>query len=212
MSRGATLPIALMLLAAVSGLALVAATDGVLQARMVTNAGRGAGPESAARSALDWAEAWLMSRAASHRPEPCASACPTGTVIHSAGYYPDDLERLPDEWWQATAAKDGWDPETGTQSSVRPGADLPSGHWLVEELHFQAATEAGGPATGFYRVVARGSSIDGRQAAVFESRLARPWGVTAWSDPWPPVPGQARFCRDAAIDTPCGRLGWRRLR
>jgi len=204
---GTALPLALLLLTALSLLAIVAAADGLLQLRMSDNHTAAAATRAAAESALLWGEDWLMSLDGANRPEPCEQDCADGAVIRAIGQYPVDPELQAGSWWLANGLADGQDPASGEQLAPRASP----GHWIVEELFYQPSDETH-PALSYYRVLARADGAAGGPPAVMESILARPWGEAGWRNAFPDAPGTATFCRSQTVPGPCGRLAWQQRR
>lgn len=207
--RGAALVLGLLLLALLSLLVTNAWSQNRWQQRIATHEIGEARAEAAARSALRWAEDWLMSLPGDAPALPCTGAC-TDTVIFSAGSLPLPLESLGERWWLDHAHADGIDPVTGRQLAQRRGVGAVAGRWIIEEAHFDAAEArgVGSPATSYYRIVARAVRVPQGTPVVLEAIVARPWGELTWVDGLPA--GAARFCRGATAPTPCGRLSWRR--
>ena len=210
--RGAALPLALLLLVAVSGLAVVAAAEGVLQLRMAENSTTAVVPRTVAQSALDWAEAWLLGQPGDARPGVCSTACGAGEAIYAVGALGPVPEQQAESWWLAMGSADGSDPLAASPPVPRPGAGLTPGHWLVEELRFEPATADGAPARSYYRILARGTDPGARQPAVLESILVRPWGEADWRNALPPEPADPDFCSATPPGNPCGRLAWQQRR
>lgn len=165
--------------------------------------------EDAARSALRWAEAWLMSRPGDLRPLPCTGQC-AGQPVLGAGMAPTDIHERGELWWLDHALGDGFDPESGVQLAQRHGSGTAPGRWMIEEILFEAedARGPGSPATSYYRIVARAAPVPRGAPVVLETILARPWGQPAWSDALPA--DAVAFCRGLGPGTHCGRMSWRR--
>jgi len=200
----------LLLMAALSLLALAASSDSVLQARMAENLQHSERSAISANSALAWAEDWLLALEGDVRPPPCSAPCPPGAVIQAVNSYPLTPESSTPEWWEAHGHPDGHDPVSGEQLAQKSGAQGAPGRWIVEEVWYEGAPgdASGRPAISYYRVIARGAG-SGAYAAVTESIIARPWGDAAWADAFPAGIGEPRFCNRQAPETPCGRLAWR---
>ncbi len=206
-----TLLLGLLLMAALSLLALAASSDHVLQARMVQNLQRSELSYATANSALAWAEDWLLGLSGDSRPTPCAGPCPAGSVIRAPDGYPPAPEHASPQWWAANGFKDGHDPLSGIALANRAVHAGEPGLWIVEEVWFSEAAplDDGRPAIAYYRILARGANADG-YAAVTESVIARPWGSAEWADAFPASMGGTRFCAGQPPAVPCGRLAWRR--
>ncbi len=207
---GAALLLAMLLLLLLSGVVTTAFSDNQWQLRIASHEVAEARAEAAARSALAWAEDWLLSRPGDQRPPPCPAACGAGTLVLAAGQAPADLESRGEAWWLGHAHADGIEPDTGVLLASRDHPGTPLGRWLVEEAHFEPANpaEPGQPDTSYYRIVARAARAPRGEAVVLEAIVARPWGDPAWLDALPgSSPG---FCRQADAPVHCGRLAWRR--
>lgn len=211
-ARGVALLMGLVLLAAISLLAVMATNGMVLQQRMASNFGdRGLALENAQLAAAA-ARAWLDSRADFEREAACATGCLLPPAIHGVGELPPDPEFESSEWWRSNAVLTGTHPESGAALGAF-GSDGSAAYWLVEELHFEPlALVVQGPAVGgigYYRILGRGSGHHPGSVAVSETIVARPWqGEYQAADfPAPAVPGG--FCRQFDPAVPCGTLAWR---
>lgn len=208
--RGAALVLALLLLLLLSGVVTTAFSDNQWQWRIASHQVSEERAEQAARSALTWAEDWLLSRPGDTRPLPCAAPCGTGAPVLGAGAAPARPERMNEAWWLNHGWADGYDPDAGASVTPRRRPGTPPGRWYVEEAHFEPGdpTDPTRPATSFYRVVARAARAPRGTPVVLEAVIARPWGQGAWSDA---LPADARrFCRQAPAPQPCGRMSWQR--
>lgn len=208
--RGAALLLGLLLLSLLALLAGHAWSDNQWHLRAASQETSRLRAEAAARSALSWAERWLLTRPGTVAPPACDGAC-RGAPVRAPGRVPDRPQRLGETWWLDQAFADGFDPDAGVLVASRGLTDTPLGRWIIEEAHVRA--EGGGRTTTYYRVVARAARAPRGAAVVIESILARPWGDPAWSDApgaGPEVPARS-FCRDSATPSHCGRLSWRRL-
>ena len=156
---------------------------------------------TAARSALAWAEAWLMSLPGEARPPPCPAPCTIQPASH--GQPPGGQS---ERWWLEHAHADGWQPESESLLMVRQPRGTPVGRWWIGELWVEPG--APGAQLTYYRVLARAARAPAGEPIVLESIVARPWGHRDWQDPLPAV--QARFCQAVATPQPCGRTAWQR--
>lgn len=208
--RGGALLLALMLLTGLTLLGLVAASDQALQTRIVGNLENSSQAETAARTALDWAEDWLFSLDGAAPPLACTSACDGGVLTPSTSL-PTQPEHAADEWWLAQGHLAGTSPEDGV--SLLDHSPSNPGHWIITAIDVPppSAGDLPVPDIRWFHVMARGTDTSGRQVAVVESIVARPWGQSDWRDPLPRPAGQPRFCQ-ASGPQPCGRVAWRQLR
>lgn len=207
--RGASLLLALVLLSLLSLLVTTAFSDNQWQLRIATHEIAEARALRAARSALTWAEEWLLSRPGDARPLPCPGPCAPGAAVLGPGAMPHDPGRLDEIWWLEHGHADGFDPVDGALVADRGSRRTPLGRWIVQEARFEAA-RGEHPARTWYRVVARAARAPRGAPVVLETIVARPWGEPGWTDALPA--GDASFCRDPALHGPCGRLAWQRHR
>lgn len=214
-ARGIALLMGLVLLAAVSLLALMAANGMVLQQHMAANFGDKARALARATRATAAARDWLYSRSNSEREHGCVSGCYLPAGIHRPGQLPRNPEFESDHWWQSNAVAAGNDPGSGeplVPESIEPSPPT----WLMEELFFvrtePSGTEPPGTGVGYYRIIARGQGSRPGSAVVSESIVARPWGSELEPLPYPNQGSPTAFCRqfDRAID--CGTQAWRQRR
>lgn len=203
--NGAVLLIVVLLLVALSLLALVAGSDSLLQSRMAAHATSRPAALHQAEAAAAWAESWLMRLPGDRRPSTCQAECGNGEVIRAAGHYPATPELEDGNWWAANAWRAGEDPG----GAVPPSPDHGTGRWLIEELHVEP-----GPSdtVAYYRILARAEAPGAIPAAVIESLVARPWGHPDWQDEWGVEPGALPFCRRLELALPCGRVAWQQRR
>lgn len=210
--RGVALLMGLLLLAALSLLAVMTANGMLLQRRMAANFGdRGLALGNADR-AVAAARAWLDSRADVERQAGCISGCVLPVAIHAAGELPADPEFESAAWWRANGVPAGTHPETG--EAVGPAApDGDASRWIIEEVHFEAFNQTvSGPAVGavgFYRIFGRGAGTNTGSVAVAESVVARPWQGDYEPAAYPPAAPPLEFCRQFDPQVPCGTLAWR---
>lgn len=210
--RGVALLMGLLLLAALSLVAVMTANGMLLQRRMAANFDdRGLALGNADR-AVAAARAWLNSRADLERQADCVSGCWLPVAIHAAGELPTNPEFESAAWWRANGVPAGAHPESG--ESVGTGA--PPGdasRWLIEEIHFAPPAQAvSGPEVGgigYYRILGRGVGTDPASVAVTESIAARPWQGDYAPSAYPPSAPPLEFCRQFDPQLPCGTLAWR---
>jgi len=209
-SDGGALLLALMLLTGLTLLGLAAASDQALQMRIVGNLERSGQAEIAAHSALDWAEDWLFSLDGSAPPAVCPDPC-DGAVLSSVSTWPEHPDRADTDWWLAQGHLAGTLPVDG--SPLLEYSPSNPGRWIISAIDVPAppAGDLPAPVIGWFHIMARGADTSGRQVAVIESVVARPWGESSWRDPLPRPAGQPRFCQ-ASGPHPCGRMAWRQLR
>jgi Tfp pilus assembly protein PilX len=208
--RAAALLLCLVLLTALTLLGLAAASDQRLQIRISGNMARAAEARIAAEEALSWAEAWLLSLPGGERPVACRADCAAGQVIQAGASLPAGPERTDPQWWTDRGHQAGQDPVDG--EILDPRLASLQAAWVISEIAVPAEyTDGLEVELGYYRVIARGVGVSGREPAIVESIMARPWGDDTWSDALPPYPGQTGLCQRYELE-PCGRLAWRRLR
>lgn len=210
-SRGIALLMGLVLLAAVSLLAVMAANGMLLQRRMSANFGAGSRALARATRSLEAARAWLNSRADFEREAGCIHACTLPVAIYSPGQLPRNPEFESADWWQTHGIASGHHPETGEPLTAgQPEATPP--RWIIEELRYEPAA-AGATATpagvGYYRILARATGGSPGSLAVTESIIARPWGGDVEPTPYPADGPVTAFCRQFDPAIPCGTMAWR---
>jgi Tfp pilus assembly protein PilX len=202
----------LLLLAALSLLAVMSANGMLLQRRMAASFGdRGLALGNADR-AVAAARAWLDSRADVERQADCVSGCWLPVAIHAASELPANPEFESAAWWRANSVPAGSHPETGEAlSAAAPPGD--ASRWIIEEIHFAPPAEVvSGPTVGgigYYRIIGRGTGTDPASVAVAESVVARPWQGDYESAAYPPSAPPLEFCRQFDPQLPCGTLAWR---
>lgn len=207
--RGATLLLGMLLLALFSLAVTNAFSDNQWQLRLGNNQSAEQRALSAATSALEWAEQWLMGLPGELRPPTCTLPCNSGVVIIAEGSGPARPEQRGEIWWLDNAFHDGMEPLSGTLLEPRQVPGSPGGRWLIEEVHFTPGDPlTGEPPTSYFRILARAPRAPRGAPVVLESIVARPWGMTDWQDD---LPGNGPgFCRLAVSPEHCGRLAWQR--
>jgi Tfp pilus assembly protein PilX len=211
-ARGVALVIGLLLLAALSLLAVMSANGMVLQKRMTANFEDRALALERADLAVAAARAWLESRADVEREAGCQVGCLLPVAIHDAGDLPPDPEFESLDWWRSTAVATGTHPESGDLlGTVAPSAG--GSYWVIEEIHFAPFGESiQGPAIagiGYYRIFGRGSGRHPGSVAVTESIVARPWQGEYRAADFPTPASAGEFCGQFDPQVPCGTLAWR---
>jgi Tfp pilus assembly protein PilX len=213
--RGIALLMGLVLLAAISLLAVMAVNGMLLQRRMSGNFSVGSAALADATRATVAAQAWLNSRADIERETGCLDTCLLPVAIRGPGELPPHPEFESMAWWRAHATAVGTHP--ATNEPLRPGAtDAEPPRWVIEELHYVPITA---PATepliegiGYYRIFARGGGRGPASLAVTESIVARPWEGQIEPLPYPPDEPPGTFCRQFDAALPCGVQAWRQRR
>lgn len=214
-SRGIALLTGLVLLAAISLLAISAASGTVLQRSMAINYEESAQALQNASVAASHALAWLNSRADIERESDCLSNCLLPTGIVGPGSLPAQPEFESAEWWRDNAIAAGYNPATANSIGT-PDQGVEPARWVIEEIHYQLAgnsnTQALVEGQGYYRILGRGTGRNTRSVAVIESIAARPWQGEILPGTYPPIgPGRV-FCEQFEDSVDCGRLSWRQLR
>lgn len=205
----------LLLMAAVSLLAVTAAGGMTLQRQQAANHEDKARAANRAALAQSHAMAWLASRGDSERESGCRIGCLLPAGIHGDDEVPDRAAFETESWWRARATAAGAVPVLGEPGGFAVAIDSHA-LWLIEEIHFDAPgeTEAARAfeGVGYYRILARGRGLNPRSVAVSESIVARPWGGDYEPAAYPPdAPGNS-FCGQFDAALPCGRLAWREQR
>jgi Tfp pilus assembly protein PilX len=213
--RGIALLMGLVLLAAVSLLALMAANGMLLQRRISGNFSADSAALADATRATVAAQAWLNSRADVEREAGCLDARLLPVAIRGPGELPRHPEFESVAWWRAQATAVGSHPATGEPLGTSAAGTEPP-RWIIEELHYMPITapvsEPLVDAIGYYRIFARGGSNGPGSLAVTESIVARPWEGEFEILPYPPDEPPGTFCRQFAAALPCGMQAWRQRR
>jgi Tfp pilus assembly protein PilX len=214
-NRGIALLAGLVLLAAVSLLALSAASGAVLQRNMAINFEENAAALQNASIAESYAVAWLNSRTVSERQGGCQANCLLPIGIHGPGELPAHPEFESVEWWRSNAFVSGYNVQSAeTLNTPDQGAE--PARWIIEEIQYvytgdpRDANRAEG--LGYYRVLSRGTGRNARSVAVTELIAARPWEGDFQAGPFPPDGSPQAFCRQFEFRYDCGRLAWRQRR
>jgi Tfp pilus assembly protein PilX len=213
--RGIALLMGLVLLAAISLMALMAANGMLLQRRMSANFGASNSALGNAARAATAARAWLNSRPDFERENGCLTGCLLPPAIHSPGELPLHPEFESAAWWRLNAVAAGSHPETG--APLAPGGlEVSAPRWVIEEIHYAplAVESSGSAATGvgYYRILARSDGNTPGGLAVTESIVARPWDGDYRPLPYPPDVPPTSFCRQFDPAVACGMLAWRQRR
>lgn len=213
--RGIALLMGLVLLSAISLVAVMAANGMVLQRRMSANFGDDYRALARAATATKAARDWLESRADSQRERGCASDCILPVAVLDNGTLPHDPEFQSTAWWRANATAAGSHPETGEPLGPEGVADDPP-MWIIEEMEYVPlspnAPEAGPAGIAYCRILAlSGADRPGRQT-VTETIVARPWDGDYQPLPYPPEQTSPGFCSQFSDAIPCGTLAWRQRR
>jgi len=209
-TRGVALVSGLVLLAAVSLLAMTAAGGMSLQRHQSANFVDRVRAEAGADFAQAAALAWLYSRTEVERESGCVTACLLPPAIRAAGSLPEGVEFLGDGWWTREATDASRHPVSGEPSGMydeRP-ADTA---WLLEEIRYEPLEPevAGVAGIGYYRALCRAKGRQPGTVAVTEAIVARPWGGGVSALPYPPSQTLAVFCAPFGPGVPCGVLAWR---
>ena len=209
----------LVLLMAISLLALAAAGSTLLQQRMAGNFADSQRALRLAEAALRQGERAVFALTDEQRIAGCTAACydvAAQRVIYAPGVLPPNPENQSLEWWQVwglpASASDG----AGTGSSAATFSPEPL-YFLIEEAHFQSvdsvridAPELPIDGIGYYRVLGRAAGMGPGSVVVQESILARPWGTGLLPE------GGAKSDQEACAAVPepihCGQMSWRRRR
>jgi len=214
-SRGIALLAGLVLLAAVSLLALSAASGTVLQRNMAINYQENALALQNASIAESHAMAWLNSRAVIERQSSCQTNCLLPVGIRNPGELPAHPEFESAEWWRNNAFTAGYNLQTA-ETLVTPDQGAEPARWIIEEIHYLATgdtrDENKAEGLGYYRVLSRGTGRNSRSVAVTELIAARPWDGDFQAGPYPPDGPNRVFCRQFVARYDCGRLSWRQRR
>ena len=209
-TRGIALVSGLVLLAAVSLLALTAAGGMNLQRHQAANFVDRVRAEAGADFAQAAALAWLYSRAEVERESGCVTACLLPPAIRADESLPDGVEFLGDGWWSREATHASRHPVTGEPSGFFDLTAADSS-WLLEEIRYEPLDPevAGVAGIGYYRLLCRATGRQPGTVAVSEAIVARPWGGAVSALTYPPSQTLAAFCAPFGPGVPCGVLAWR---
>ncbi|MEE4216736.1 MAG: hypothetical protein V2I48_03950 [Xanthomonadales bacterium] len=205
----------LLLLAAVSLLAITAAGTMTLQQHQSANFADKTRARSKALLAESFARAWLYSRADSERASSCTANCLLPPGIYHDEDIPDNPEFKSMAWWRDHGVPAGGSPGSGPVTGYvgeKPMESL----WVMEELHFEPVDddsgETGYSGVGYYRIFSRGSGNGPASVVTCEAIVARPWGGEFRTVEFPPQAPLSRFCSQFSDAGACGTLAWRMRR
>jgi Tfp pilus assembly protein PilX len=214
-NRGIALLAGLVLLAAVSLLALSAASGAVLQSNMAINYQENAIALQNASIAESYAMAWLNSRAVSERQSGCQTNCLLPIGIHNPGELPAHPEFESVEWWRANAFVTGYNAQTA-ETLISPDQGAEPARWIIEEIHYLATGDTWdknrAEGLGYYRILSRATGRNPGSVAVSELIAARPWEGVFQAGPFPPDGSARAFCKQFETQYDCGRVAWRQRR
>ena len=207
-ARGMALLAGLVLMVAVSLLAVTAAGNMTLQQHQAANFSDRQLAFAHADLARSWGLAWLYSRPSEEREAACETDCFLPVAIHAPAQLPVQPEFMQLAWWQANGVVAGADPAAAADE---PGyvTHGEGALWLIEEIHYAPRPDTAPrvEGIGYYRILARGAS-DG-SVVVSESIVARPWGEAVRALPYPPTGALSGFCAAIGLAVPCGQAAWR---
>ena len=213
--RGMALLTGLLLMAAISLLAVTAAGGMSLQRQQAANYEDKSRAGERSDLASSHALAWLLSRQDSERQTDCFRDCPLPAGIRSAGEVPEQAVFETLAWWRSNATSAGAHPVSGEPLGFASMAG-DNALWLLEEIHYEAAPDPqpDGSTTGvgYYRILARGRGRHPRSVSVSEAIVARPWGGNYAPANYPPDQPSGAFCMQFESSLPCGTLAWRKRR
>jgi Tfp pilus assembly protein PilX len=214
-SRGIALFMGLVLLAALSLLALTAASGTVLQRTMAANFQENSMALQNASIAASYARAWLNSRQVNERESGCLENCLLPVGIRSFGELPARPEFESAAWWRSNAWAVGYNPETA-ETAIAPDGGAEPARWIIEEIQYQTTGDIRGEnlaeGVAYYRIFGRGTGLNTRSVAVIESIVARPWEGDFQAGIYPPDEPFGAFCRPFESRYDCGSLAWRQRR
>jgi Tfp pilus assembly protein PilX len=214
-SRGIALLAGMVLLAAVSILALTASSGMILQRHMTTNFQEDALALESATVADAYAKAWIYSRPVNQRERGCSNDCVLPPGFVSADTLPQYPELESTAWWHANSHRAGFNPDTGETYEIDFAGSDPA-RWIIGELHYTATGDKRGEnaaeGLAYYRVISRGSGRHRNSIAVTESIVVRPWEGDFEAGTYPPQNSSRLFCSQFEAKYECGNLSWRRRR
>lgn len=218
--QGMALLAGLVIMAAISLLALVATASMIQQIRMAANFSDRQQARLSATAAVLQGESFIFGLDHDQRLPGCTDQCfqaPLNHVIH----YPAELTAFPEyqdsSWWSMWSTEIGTDPLGGSSTAESWNFGTQAPRYLIEEIHFENASnlpELSGaePLNGiaYYRVLGRGQGRGPAAVAVSEAIVARPWLDGPTTDSVTPV--NAGFCAAFLPLYDCGRMAWRERR
>lgn len=213
--RGMALLTGLLLLAAISVLAVTAASGMNLQRQQAGHFEDRILALSAAELAETHALSWLYSRDRTAREPGCIEHCLLPDAVYRPGALPERPEHEDEEWWRQYGTAAGVDPVSGSAAGY--GSVYPTrAYWTIQELHFEATgapiEETKPEGIGYYRILGRGSARQAGSVAVTETIVARPWGEHVAPLEFPSTEPLSAFCDGVDEAVSCGTLAWRRRR
>lgn len=212
---GMALLTGLLLLAAVSLLAITAAGTMTLQQHQAANFADKTQARANALLAESFARAWLYSRADSERQSPCTANCLLPHGIYRDEDIPDKPEFEGIAWWRNHGVPAGGHPVPGVVTGY-VGEKSTDSLWVIEEIHFEpvddSAGDTGYSGVGYYRIISRGNGNTPASIAVCEAIVARPWGGEFGALDYPPTSPLSGFCSQFDDSSACGTLAWRSRR
>ena len=209
--NGVALVTGLVLLTAVSLLALSAANSMTLHQRQAANFSDKTHALEQAHGAEAWARGWLFSREDIERESGCVFGCTLPAAIRPPGEIPDKPQFESLAWWRLNGHEAGIHPESGADLASRTDG-LDPAYWIMEERHVEPLETENVAGIAYYRICARGRGTHPRSVAVTETIVARPWQGDYDASACPPGTDQRTFCRQFSREVPCGVVAWRRLR
>jgi len=218
--HGVALIAGLVLLAALSLLALAATSGMILQRHMAANFHENDLALENAAIASSFATAWLYSRPNHEREAGCITDCLLPVGIHNTGEILTQAEFQSLGWWLSNGIAAGVDPDSAETVTTSPGTGANPPLWIMEELYFEATASSGVESdtdgVAYYRILSRGTGTQAGKVAVTESIVARPWGGEYQLGAFPADAESSVFCLQFAGPTEenldCGRLAWRQRR
>lgn len=213
--QGMALLTGLLLLAAVSLLAVTAAGTMTLQQHQAANFADKTQARANALLAESFARAWLYSRLDSERQATCAADCLLPRGIYPDQDIPDNPEFESMAWWRSHGIPAGQSPVPGMMPGY-VGERSTESLWVIEEIQFEPvddpSVETGYSGVGYYRIISRGSGKGPASIAVCETIVARPWGGEFVAMEFPPAAPLSLFCGQFDDARACGTLAWRSRR
>lgn len=217
---GVALLAGLVMLAAISLLALAATKSMILQQHMAGNFSDSQQARQAATFAILQGESLILGMGHDARFPACQQDCfasPLDTIIRQTSELPVSPEFESAFWWQSWAFEAGADPVSGPGPVQVWSYRAEPPRFLIEELHFDdlesASRAADAPALrgiGYYRVLGRGTGRGPAAVAVDEAIIARPWLGAA--TPESGTPDEKAFCAAFEPWYDCGVMVWRQRR
>jgi Tfp pilus assembly protein PilX len=217
---GVALLAGLLMMAAISLLALTATSSMIMQQRMAGNFADDQHAFKAALFAVSQGEHFVLNLDHGNRQTSCLENCfsaPLGNIIHPGNGLPANPEFEDVDWWNTSGTVADIDPVTGDDTDNLWDFSSETPRFLIQELYFDdlsTTTPGEGAPTiegiAYYRILGRGQGLGPAAVAVTEAIVARPWLNPDLLNPDDQIGDD--LCADFESWYHCGRMSWRQRR